>query len=63
MIEIEIHKTVRLSGIWCSKEDFLELMEGGLDNFTEVLREDNSYFLEECGGISGLVTSARWVDE
>ena len=59
-IELTIHKTVALSDIWCDKNTWDEEFEGNLDALVKLLNEDWLSIIEDCGGLKGLVQSARW---
>jgi len=60
-IRITLRKTVCLDDTWCSKEDFDEVFRGNKPALVELLNEDIISFLEDCGGIDGLIESFEWV--
>jgi len=60
-IKITIHKEIILNSIWCNDEEFADNYDGDIDEFCEFIEEDLSSFIEECGGIRGLVQSVEVV--
>ena len=60
-IELTIHKVVLLGDIWCSKEAWDDVLHDR-EALIELLNEDTPEVVEECGGLDGLIQSARWVD-
>jgi len=61
-IELTIQSTVLLSDIWMDKATWDEVFDGDLEALVELLEEDESAFLGECGGIRGLIVSAQWTE-
>ena len=61
-IRITLSKTVCLDDTWCSKEDFDDVFKGNKASLVELLNEDIISFLENCGGIDGLIESFEWVE-
>ena len=58
-IIVELHGTYRLGDHWISKEEF-----EGLDvlDILELFQEDTTAFLEDLGGLDGIVKTVRWED-
>ena len=61
MIKVIIEKTVILSE-WCDKEAWDDVFKNDQPAFIEFLEEDCMSFLEECGGLAGIIKSAEWID-
>ncbi len=63
-IKLIIHKEVILDQHWTDKEGW-DRMLAGRDDFTllDVLNEDVITFIQECGGLEGLIQSMEWVKE
>ena len=63
MLEITIEAKVVLPDYWMSKEEWDSAFKDDLDALIELFEEDTITLLEDCGGIKGLLKSARWVEE
>ena len=53
-IKITIHKELILPKYWVNDEDYLE-MGGTKEDLIELLNEDWTAFLEDCGNLDGLI--------
>lgn len=63
-IKLIIHKEVILPDYWASKEEWDMLHSGELDGtLMDLLNEDVSSIIEECGGLEGLIQSMEWVEK
>lgn len=62
-IQITVSKTFTLSDLWCDEEGFKNDYAQDHDAFIEdCLEEDTSSFLDEAGGLKGIIQKVEWVD-
>ena len=61
-VRVYLREYVDLDDLWMNKQDWLTDYDGKPDELVELLNEYLGDFLDECGGIEGLIGHVEWVD-